>query len=235
MAAGSSRARSARARRRIPRMRKLNPAWSGREWANLRWCSPGSVPPSLPARCRATTRVGLGTSVLVLPYRPPLLVAKWVATVQELSGGRLMLGVGIGWMAAEFRALGVDYRRRGALSEEALDLLDRCFAADVVEVNGQPFLFRPRPSRPPLFVGGQPPFAFRRALAHRGGWMPMGLAPDALAPCVAELRAAAAGRGLPSPEVAVLTSLPLEDLDRTRTLLVRYAEAGAARVIHGAR
>ncbi len=141
-----------------------------------------------------TTRVGLGTSVLVLPYRPPLLVAKWVATVQELSGGRLMLGVGIGWMAAEFRALGVDYRRRGALSEEALDLLDRCFAADVVEVNGQPFLFRPRPSRPPLFVGGQPPFAFRRALAHRGGWMPMGLAPDALAPCVAELRAAAAGR-----------------------------------------
>ena len=138
-------------------------------------------------------------------------------------------------MAAEFRALGVDYRRRGALSEEALNLLDRCFATDVVEVNGQPFLFRPRPSRPPLFVGGQPPFAFRRALAHRGGWMPMGLAPDALAPCVAELRAAAAGRGLPSPEVAVLTSLPLEDLGRTRTLLVRYAEAGATRVIHGAR
>jgi len=95
--------------------------------------------------------------------------------------------------------------------------------------------FRPRPSRPPLFVGGQPPFAFCRALAHRGGWMPMGLAPDALAPCVAELRAAAAGRGLPSPEVAVLTSLPLEDLARTRTLLVRYAEAGATRVIHGAR
>jgi len=182
-----------------------------------------------------TTRVGLGTSVLVLPYRPPLLVAKWVASVQELSGGRLILGVGIGWMAAEFRALGVDYRRRGALSEETLDLLDRCFAADVVEANGQPFLFRPRPSRPPLFVGGQPPFAFRRALAHRGGWMPMGLAPDALAPCVAELRAAAAGRGLPSPEVAVLTSLPLEDLDRTRTLLIRYAEVGATRVIHGAR
>src|SRR6266849_9973009 len=147
-----------------------------------------------------TTRVGLGTAVLVLPYRPALPTAKWIATVQELSGGRLRLGVGVGWMAAEFRALGVDIRRRGALSDEALDLLDRCFAADVVEANGQPFLFRPRPSRPPLFVGGQPPFAFRRALAHRGGWMPMGLAPDALAPCVAELRAAAAGRGLPSPE-----------------------------------
>jgi len=183
----------------------------------------------------ATTRVGLGTSVLVLPYRPPFLIAKWVASVQELSGGRVMLGVGTGWMAPEFRALGVDYHRRGALSDEALDLLDRCFAADVVEANGQPFLFRPRPSRPPLFVGGQPRFAFRRALAHRGGWMPMGLAPDALAPCVAELRAAAAGRKLPPPEVAVLTALPLEDVDRTRALLVRYAEAGATRVIHGAR
>src|SRR5207245_7134965 len=62
-----------------------------------------------------TTRVGLGTAVLVLPYRPALPTAKWIATVQELSGGRLNLGVGVGWMAAEFRALGVDLRRRGAI------------------------------------------------------------------------------------------------------------------------
>src|SRR5437867_3397169 len=57
----------------------------------------------------ATTRIGLGTGVLILPYRPPLPTAKWIATVQELSGARLRLGVGVGWMAAEFRALGVDY------------------------------------------------------------------------------------------------------------------------------
>src|SRR5438105_10739358 len=61
----------------------------------------------------ATTRVGLGTSVLVLPYRPPLPTAKAIATVQELSGGRLLLGVGVGWMAAEFRVLGIDLGRRG--------------------------------------------------------------------------------------------------------------------------
>src|SRR5947207_1174853 len=60
-----------------------------------------------------TTRVGLGTAVLVLPYRPALPTAKWIATVQELSGGRLRLGVGVGWMAAEFRAVGGDHRRRG--------------------------------------------------------------------------------------------------------------------------
>src|SRR5438093_3012948 len=67
-----------------------------------------------------TARVGLGTSVLVLPYRPPLPTAKWIATVQEPSRGRLRLGVGAGWMAAEFRALGVDLRHRGKLMDEAL-------------------------------------------------------------------------------------------------------------------
>src|SRR5438132_6415666 len=111
-----------------------------------------------------TTRVGLGTSVLVVPYRPPLPTAKLVSTVQELSGGRLLLGVGVGWMAAEFRALGIDLGRRGRITDETLGFLDRCFADDVVEANGQPFLFRPRPTRPPLFIGGAPPHAFRRAV-----------------------------------------------------------------------
>src|SRR6058998_602580 len=88
-----------------------------------------------------TARVGLGTSVLVLPYRPPLPTAKWIATVQELSGGRLLLGVGVGWMAAEFRALGADLRRRSALTDATLDFFERCFADDVVEANGQRFFF----------------------------------------------------------------------------------------------
>src|SRR6184192_1551409 len=158
-----------------------------------------------------TTRVGLGTAVLVLPYRPPLPTAKAIATVQELSGGRLSLGVGVGWMAAEFRALGVDLRRRGALSDETLAFIDRCFAADVVEANGQPFLFRPRPPRPPIFIGGAPPHAFRRAVAHRAGWMPMGLGPEQLAPLATELRARAADAGLDVPPVAILTTLPLAD------------------------
>src|SRR5438132_14149898 len=81
----------------------------------------------------ATTRVGLGTSVLVLPYRPPLPTAKAIATVQELSGGRLRLGVGVGWMGAEFRAVGVDPRRRGPITDQTLTFLNRCFAADAVQ------------------------------------------------------------------------------------------------------
>jgi len=182
-----------------------------------------------------TTRVGLGTSVLVLPYRPPLLTAKLVATVQELSGGRLLLGGGGGCKKQEFRALGVDVRRRGPLTDETLGFLDRGFDGDVVEANGQPFLFRPRPPQPPIFIGGAPPHAFRRAVAHRAGWMPMGLAPEQLPPLAAELRARAAEAGLEAPPIAVLTTLPLDDVAAARDRLARYAEAGASRVIHGAR
>lgn len=182
-----------------------------------------------------TTRVHLGTAVLVVPYRPPLPTAKWVATIQELSGGRLLLGVGVGWMQPEFTALGVDRRRRGHLTDETLAFIDRCFADDVVIANEQPFLFRPRPARPPLFVGGNPPHAFRRALAHGGGWMPMGLAPDALRGPAATLRAQAAALGTPPPEVAVLTALPLDDPSSARARIDAYRDAGATRLIHGAR
>src|SRR5262245_1683982 len=122
---------------------------------------------SLAVLAGATSRIGLGPSVRVRPHRPALPTAKWVPTIQELSGGRLRLGVGVGWMMAEFRAVGVDHRRRGRITDDTLAFLDRCFAADVVEANGQPFLFLPRPERPPLFIGGAPPKAFRRAVAHR--------------------------------------------------------------------
>src|SRR5947199_256457 len=128
--------------------------------------------------------------------------------------------------------LGVVLRNMGPQStRETLEAAAR--AADVVEANGQPFLFRPRPPRPPLFIGGAPPHAFRRALAHGAGWMPIGLDPDALRPLAADLRAQAAAANRPAPEVAALTRLPLDDPGAARDLLVRYAEAGATRVIHG--
>jgi probable F420-dependent oxidoreductase len=182
-----------------------------------------------------TSRVRLGTAVLVVPYRPALPTAKWVATIQELSGERLILGVGVGWMEAEFRALGVPRARRGRLTDETLEFLDRCFAGDVVEANGQPFLFKPRPARPPLFIGGQPPYAFNRAIAHRAGWLPMGLPPDVLRAPAADLRARAADVGQPAPEVAVLTMLPLGDASAARDTIAAYRDAGATRLIQGGR
>jgi len=176
-----------------------------------------------------TKKIGLGSGVLVIPYRPALPTAKWIATIQELSGGRLRLGVGAGWMEPEFRALGVPRERRGAITDETLEFLHRCFAGDEVEANGQKFLFRPRPARPPIFVGGLPPHALRRAARFGDGWMPSGADPAKLAAPIRALRELFAAAGKPVPEVAALTSLgePKDIVDRARAL----AEVGVTRLV----
>jgi probable F420-dependent oxidoreductase len=183
-----------------------------------------------------TERIGLGTAVLILPYRPPLPTAKAIATIQELCGGRLTaLGVGVGWMEPEFRALGVERSRRGALTDRALAFLNDAFARDVVKLNGQEFLFLPRPPRPELLVGGAAPHALARATRFGDGWMPMAMKPEALAPQVARLREQFEGAGKPAPSVAVMTRLPLEDPARALELAAAYRDAGATRLVHGGR
>jgi len=182
-----------------------------------------------------THRIGLGTAVLILPYRPELPTAKWIASVQELSGGRLRLGVGAGWMKPEFRALGVPRSERGARTDAALEFLHRCFDNDTVEANGQAFLFRPRPRRPPIYVGGAAPHALDRTLRWGDGWMPMARDPEALRDPVATLRSRAAEAGRPRPEVITLSSLALDDPGRAREQLAGYAAVGADRIIHGER
>lgn len=203
------------------------------EGSNGRYLDPLTTLAWLAAHSR---RIGLGTAVLILPYRAALPTAKAVATIQELSGGRLSLGVGVGWMEAEFRALGVDRQRRGAIADATLDLLRRCFDAadDVVHENGQPFLFRPRPVRPRILVGGQPPHALARAVRYGDGWMPMSADPDRLAPAIAELRRLADAAGVPTPEVACLGGVdpdPLRGAEQLRGL----ARLGVTRFLTGAR
>jgi len=180
-----------------------------------------------------TQRIGLGVGVLVLPYRPPLPTAKWIATIQELSGNRLLLGVGAGWMAPEFRAVGAAYHRRGKITDQTLAFFRQCFAGDEVESNGQRFLFLPRPPRPPIFVGGTAPHALRRAVAYGDGWMPMGGDPATLAPQIAELRRAMAAAGKPAPEVIAVTSLAWQDPPKAADQIRALAEVGATRVVHG--
>jgi probable F420-dependent oxidoreductase len=180
----------------------------------------------------ATTRIGLGAGVLVIPYRPALPTAKWVATIQELSGGRLRLGVGAGWMDAEFRALGVARERRGAITDATLAFFHRAFAADEVEEHGQRFLFLPRPPRPPIFVGGSGRHALRRAARYGEGWMPGGGNPAKLAPEIAELRELFAAAGKAAPEVVALTSLALGERQRAADHLRSLEAAGVTRVVH---
>jgi probable F420-dependent oxidoreductase len=183
-----------------------------------------------------TSRIGLGTAVLILPYRPALPTAKTIATIQELSGGRLTaLGVGVGWLAPEFRALGVTRERRGADTDRVLDFLERAFANDVVEEHGQKFLFLPRPARPAVLVGGAAPHALTRAARFGDGWFPIGAKPADLAAPVARLRELFRAASKPAPELAVMTRLPLEDGERAADLARAYRELGATRLVHANR
>ncbi len=182
-----------------------------------------------------TGRIALGTAILNLPYRPPLPTAKAIATIQELSGGRLQLGVGIGWMEPEFRALGVERKRRGALSDEMLDFLERAFADDVVEANGQEFLFLPRPAKPKIFVGGGSDAALRRAVRFGDGWLPMGNDPENLRPRIERLRELEAEAGRGPLEVVCVGGVALQDPPRAREQLAELAELGVTRFAQGGR
>lgn len=178
-----------------------------------------------------TSRIGLGSGVIILPYRPPLPTAKQVATVQELTGGRLLLGVGIGWMDAEFRALGVDRHQRGRISDATLDYLNRCFDEEVMEANGQRFLFRPCPDKPPVYVGGAAPHALRRAARYGDGWLPMGLDPESLGAAMVDYRQMTEELGRPAGRVTLMRGLPLSKADEARALLSRYEALGLERLV----
>lgn len=178
-----------------------------------------------------TQNIGLGTGVLVLPYRPPLLTAKWLATIQQLSGDRLLLGVAPGWMEAEFRALGVDRSQRGRITDETLAFIHGCFNDDLVSANGQEFLFRPRPTRPPLFVGGDGAHAIRRALELGDGWIPIGKKPAELKPVIDDYRQQADAAGKPRPEIVTFSQLNSDDLAETQDSLSAFAEAGVDRLV----
>lgn len=138
------------------------------------------------AGCTSTIR--LISNVVVLAYRNPLIVAKMGATLDLLSGGRLTLAVGAGYLEPEFRALGVDFAERAALLDEGLDVVRRIWTEDAVHIDGRHFTAEaitatPRPvtePHPPIWVGGNGAAARRRVVQHGAGWCPFP-APAALA------------------------------------------------------
>jgi probable F420-dependent oxidoreductase len=178
-----------------------------------------------------TRQIGLGTGVLVVPYRPALLTAKWLASIQQLSGNRLLLGAAPGWMEAEFRALGVDRRQRGRITDDTLAFIHDCFDADLATANGQEFLFRPRPPRPPIFVGGDGEHAIKRALAYGDGWIPIGKKPDQLAPLIADYRQQAKSQGKADPEIVTFSQLDSDDLAAAAATLDAFEAAGVDRLV----
>lgn len=128
-----------------------------------------------------TQRVRLLSHVSILPYRHPLLTAKAFATLDALSGGRVILGVGAGHVQAEFEVLGVPYDQRGEILDEAIDAVRACLADEFPDHSGPRWQFsglgqKPRPLQPrvPIWVGGSSPKAMRRAAERGDGWLPQG-------------------------------------------------------------
>jgi probable F420-dependent oxidoreductase len=127
-----------------------------------------------------TTRIGLGVSVLIVPYRNPISTAKMLATIDRMSGGRLIAGVGAGWNEAEFNALGVPFHERGARTTEYLRVWQACWAPGKVSFAGRFVTFAdmhvsPKPLQqphPPIWVGGSSDAALRRAAAFGAVWQP---------------------------------------------------------------
>jgi probable F420-dependent oxidoreductase len=183
-----------------------------------------------------TSRVRLGTSVLVLPLRQPLLLAKQLATIERLSHGRLVLGAGAGWLEGELAAFGVPMSSRGLIAEETIDALRACWASSPASFEGSTFSFRdlkvqPLPEHPiPIWYGGHGEVAVRRAIAKGDGWQGAFIGPADAAPLVRRLR-----EGRPEPSFTLSIRLNADgltsDLDRFRKDVEGLASAGIDHVL----
>jgi probable F420-dependent oxidoreductase len=182
-----------------------------------------------------TGRIGLGTSVLVLPMRHPVPLAKELATLQCLSEGRLILGAGVGWLEAEFAALGAPFAERGRRMDEGIAMLRAVWSQDPVSFRARhipavidDMRMLPQPEKPiPIWIGGSSEPALRRALRH-DGWHGSRLSPDEARPIVRRLRAA---RPDPGFVISLRSGWDGRDDGALSARLSGYAEAGVEHVL----
>ncbi|HWC04775.1 MAG TPA: LLM class F420-dependent oxidoreductase [Methylomirabilota bacterium] len=224
------------------------PLMPGRPWPD---CFESVADPvvSLAFVAGATSRIRLGTSVLVMPYYTPVMLAKQLATLDRVSGGRLDVGLGVGWSRDEYDAVGVPYEKRGRRADEFLACLKAIWTEDPVEFHGEFYRVprasvRPRPLQlphPPITVGGYGLAAVRRAVTFGDGFAGGNVALDRVAPLVKELRTAAERAGRDPARIQVVcrgTFHPFDapqgpsrrplfgSLDEIREDVRRYAELG---------
>jgi probable F420-dependent oxidoreductase len=164
-----------------------------------------------------TSRVRLGTSVLVLPYHNPIRLAKAAATLDVLSGGRLILGVGVGAIEQEMEAMGTPFKERGRFSDEAIAAMRALWTEAEPRFDGAWSRFAGMPFSPkpvqtpsiPVVIGGVSGAAIRRAARLGDGWQPLGLAPEALRAGIATLREEARSHGRDPSAIPVSLALNL--------------------------
>lgn len=184
-----------------------------------------------------TSRIRLGTNIYLLPLRHPLVTARLGVTLDVLSNGRFSFGVGAGWLAEEFSAAGVDFKRRGSLTRECVRALRTLWTESEPEFHGRtfsfgPVKFEPKPVQkphPPILVGGESEAALKRAAEVGDGWYGVRHTPETAAVQVRRLAQLRADAGRAGASFEITVSPGASDLDRD--VLARFADAGVDRVV----
>ena len=180
-----------------------------------------------------TERVEIGTTVLILPYRSPLETARAFANIAQLSGGRCILGVGVGWAEAEFKALGVPFNKRGAMTNDYLAAIRELWTNNKASYDGKFVQFEnvetaPRPLRkpyPPIWVGGSSDAALRRTVRLADAWHPIRFTLDWLRDTgLPRLQATAEEEGKPVP--ALCPRIRLRIMEKHQPEADRYCGTG---------
>jgi probable F420-dependent oxidoreductase len=188
-----------------------------------------------------TSKIRLGTSVLVLPHRHPVLTAKMLATLDHLAPGRVILGAGVGWMKEEFEILGVKHELRGDWSDEAIRVMRACWKDERVSFRGEFFTLdnlgvRPKPAGGtiPIWIGGHTERALRRVATLGDGWHAAFPTPDKMAAGIADLKKACAkaGRDPATLTISARVGLPArKTADELTTELRALRDMGVGHVI----
>jgi probable F420-dependent oxidoreductase len=176
----------------------------------------------------ATSTLELGTSIMILPQRNPVVLAKEIACLDEMSQGRITLGVGVGWCKEEAEAIGVDWVSRGKLTDEYIDVMRTLWEQDAAEFRGRTFSFKdaylyPRPrngGKLPIMIGGDTEVALRRVARAGDGWLCFSVPREDMAARVKRLKELAAEQGR-DPEAlriskAIFTWTKLDELEEMR-------------------
>ena len=173
----------------------------------------------------ATSRVQIGTAALIMPYRNPVLLARMLVTLDRFSGGRIILGAGVGWLEEEFAVLGSgDFRKRGRVTDEYLEIFKAICAGGEVAYRGETYAFDPifsspgslqRP-HPPILIGGLSVAALRRVVRHGDGWLAVWASPSMLRERLTALArlAAEAGRRIEDLTLAYKMFLSIDEARR---------------------
>ena len=195
----------------------------------------------------------LGSNVVVLPYRPAIVQAKMLGTLDVLSEGRMLFGIGVGHVPGEFEALGVPYKDRGRLTDEYLDVIAALLSEEETSFSGPTVNFPvvrglvqpPQRPHPPFLIGGTSKRSVRRALERGDGWLPAHLSPESLRPGLDYMAEYASEAGRDPVPVSVVVSWGLEDpegpprkggrrelwsVDRTAETIAAFADMGVARL-----